>query len=86
MSSLLFSCFALVALYVFVFYPNRKTYWHKKMIQLNDSNVMIGLTSNQVRQIYPLCILIQGHEEWRKNLIKTNPKVAQETHFYRRES
>ena len=80
----LFSCFALGLLYVFVLHPNRRIYWHKKLTQLSDQNIIIGLTTNQVRQIYPLFILVQNQEEWRKNLIKTNPKVAQETHLYRR--
>ncbi len=73
----------LILLYLTALKPTRKMYWQKKLQQLSLPTILTGLTSTQVRQIYPLFILTQKNEDWRKELIKTNPKVAQETHLYK---
>jgi len=78
-----FCVLGIMMLYLLALKPARKIYWQKKLKQLSDSTILTGLTSMQVRQIYPLFILTQKNEDWRKELIKTNPKVAQETHLYK---
>lgn len=82
---ILFAIFGLIALYIFALKPTRRLYWQKKLNQLMDNTVLTGLTSKQVRQIYPLFVLVQRHEDWRQRLIQTNPKVAQETRLYKEE-
>ena len=85
MGMILFCVIGLCLLYTTTMKPLRKTYWQKKLNQLAQPTILTGLTMMQVRQIYPLFILVQKNEEWRKKLIKTNPKVAQETHLYKEE-
>ena len=82
---ILFSIIELLILYFAVIKPTRRSYWQKKLNQLSQPPILTGLTSMQVRQIYPLFILSQKNEDWRKKLIKTNPKLAQETHRYKEE-
>ena len=80
---ILFCILGITVLYLMAFKPARKIYWQKKLKQLSEPIILTGLTNAQVRQIYPLFILTQKNEDWRKELIKTNPKVAQETHLYK---
>ena len=79
---IILSAITLILLYCLGLRKTRILYWQKKLAQLATPNIMTGLTAYQVRQIYPLFILTQKQEEWRTALIKTNPKVAQETHLY----
>lgn len=80
---IIFCILGIMMLYLLAFKPARKIYWQRKLKQLSEPTILTGLTSMQVRQIYPLFILTQKNEDWRKELIKTNPKVAQETHLYK---
>ena len=81
----IFAVLGLYLLYALSLKQTRRLYWQRKLAQLSNKTILTGLTSMQVRQIYPLFILTQKNEEWRKNLIKTNPKIAQETHLYKEE-
>jgi hypothetical protein len=63
----------------------RQNYWRQKLSQLENPTTLTGLTHNQVRQIYPLFILTNHHEEWRTKLKKINPNTATKTHLDKEE-
>ena len=68
-------------LYLVVLKPARKHYWEKSLIHFAQPQILIGLTKQQVCQIYPLFILSHKHEEWQQALIHTNPKLAKTVHL-----
>lgn len=59
----------------------RQIYWRKKLLQLEKPTIMAGLTQNQVRQVYPLFILANHHQEWRTKFCQINPTTAIQTHL-----
>ena len=72
---------ALLLLYFLALKSAQKTMWQKRLAQLSSEVVLAGLTTQQIRQIYPLFILSQQQDEWRQKLVRTNPKAVQNAHL-----
>ncbi len=72
---------AWILLYFFALQPAQRVRWQQRWTQLSSDTVLLGLTVQQIRHLYPLFLLSNQEDAWRQKLIQINPKAAQDAHL-----
>ena len=70
-----------IILYLFVFKPIKRNYWHQIIHILNQENTILALTTDKLYRFYPLIVISGTVDSWQKKLTKLNPIIAKTTHL-----
>ena len=70
-----------VLLYFIVLKKIQQDIWQRRLAQLSVNSVLAGLTLQQIKQIYPLFVLVGQNDSWRKKLNQVNPVSIHKAHL-----
>ena len=77
----LFTLLGCILLYLLSLKPTRQLIWKQQRARLCEESILAGLTSQQIKQIYPLFLLSGEEQRWQAKLAQINPMSVNKAHL-----